>query len=77
MMLSSFIVYLYLMICLEVMKDDNQSLGERATAAKDAASNKMEETKHDVGVLLCSSWPNTNQAPTQTKSEADKQAAKN
>ncbi|KAL8766647.1 MAG: hypothetical protein Q9209_006630 [Squamulea sp. 1 TL-2023] len=43
----------------EVMKDDSQGIGERATAAKDAASNKMEETKHD------------------TKSEADKQAAKN
>ncbi|KAL8918825.1 MAG: hypothetical protein Q9172_005259 [Xanthocarpia lactea] len=43
----------------EVARDSNQSLGERATAAKDAASNKMEEQKHE------------------TKSEADKQAAKN
>ncbi|KAL9037477.1 MAG: hypothetical protein Q9180_003422 [Flavoplaca navasiana] len=43
----------------EVMKDDNQGMTERATAAKDAASNKMEETSHN------------------TKSEADKQAAKN
>ncbi|KAL8866800.1 MAG: hypothetical protein Q9198_008753 [Flavoplaca austrocitrina] len=43
----------------EVMKDDNQGITERATAAKDAASNKMDETSHN------------------TKSEADKQAAKN
>ncbi|KAL8852968.1 MAG: hypothetical protein Q9221_002218 [Calogaya cf. arnoldii] len=44
---------------LGVAKDSNASLGDRATAAKDAAGNKMEEQKHD------------------TKSEADKQAAKN
>ncbi|KAI4260502.1 MAG: hypothetical protein L6R42_004016 [Xanthoria sp. 1 TBL-2021] len=43
----------------EVAKDSNQGIGERATAAKDAVGNKMDETKHE------------------TKSEADKQAAKN
>ncbi|KAL8673116.1 MAG: hypothetical protein Q9168_002448 [Polycauliona sp. 1 TL-2023] len=42
-----------------VAEDSNQSVGNRATAAKDAVSNKMSETSHD------------------TKSEADKQAAKN
>ncbi|KAL8680698.1 MAG: hypothetical protein Q9224_002250 [Gallowayella concinna] len=40
-------------------EDSQAPLGERASGAKDAVSNKMEETKHE------------------TKSEADKQAAKN
>ena len=61
---------------IEVMKDDNQSMTERATDAKDAASNKMEETSHNVSSLsvICSPLLISAQ---QTKSEADKQAAKN
>lgn len=37
----------------EVAKDSNQGIGERATAAKDAVGNKMDETKHEVGILPC------------------------
>ena len=58
------------------MKDDNQGVTERATAAKDAASSKMDETSHNVGSLSVSCSPLLTGAQ-QTKSEADKQAAKN
>lgn len=30
------------------MKDDNADASTRASAAKDAASNKVDETKHDA-----------------------------
>ncbi len=39
-----------------VAKDNNASLGDRATAAKDAMGDKMDETSHDVSphpLLLC------------------------
>ncbi|KAL9578994.1 MAG: hypothetical protein Q9212_005364 [Teloschistes hypoglaucus] len=32
----------------EVAKDSDASLGSRATAAKDAASDKVDETKHNT-----------------------------
>ncbi|KAL8924414.1 MAG: hypothetical protein Q9208_004022 [Pyrenodesmia sp. 3 TL-2023] len=32
----------------ETAKDNSASIGDRASAAKDAAGDKMEETKHDA-----------------------------
>ncbi|KAL8754954.1 MAG: hypothetical protein Q9184_004948 [Pyrenodesmia sp. 2 TL-2023] len=32
----------------DTAKDSSASLGDRASAAKDAAGDKMEETKHDA-----------------------------
>ncbi|KAI4219064.1 MAG: hypothetical protein L6R36_008587 [Xanthoria steineri] len=32
----------------EVAKDSNQGIGERATAAKDALGNKMDEQQHEA-----------------------------
>ncbi|KAI4181394.1 MAG: hypothetical protein LQ346_006790 [Caloplaca aetnensis] len=32
----------------DTAKDSSASLGDRATAAKDAAGDKMDETKHDA-----------------------------
>ncbi len=32
----------------ETAKSDNASLGTKASAAKDAAGNKVDETKHDA-----------------------------
>ncbi|KAL8659804.1 MAG: hypothetical protein Q9226_000232 [Calogaya cf. arnoldii] len=36
---------------VDVAEDSNQGLGTRATAAKDAVSNKMDEQKHEVGTF--------------------------
>ncbi|KAI4186576.1 MAG: hypothetical protein L6R41_003392 [Letrouitia leprolyta] len=36
----------------DVAKDNDASLGTRASAAKDAASDKLDETKHDVSLLF-------------------------
>ncbi|KAI4249233.1 MAG: hypothetical protein L6R40_000691 [Gallowayella cf. fulva] len=54
-------------------KDSNQPIGERASAAKDAVGNKMDEQKHDVGHPVCPCITNTD-TPTQAKSEAHKQS---
>ncbi|MCJ1263895.1 Glucose-repressible protein [Lobaria immixta] len=32
----------------EIAKDDNLSIGDRASGAKDAIGNKVDETKHDT-----------------------------
>lgn len=36
----------------QVAKDSDASLGTRASAAKDAASDKLDESKHGVRILL-------------------------
>lgn len=59
----------------EVAKDSNQGIGERATAAKDALGNKMDEQQHEVGILPCCLSSFLNITP-QAKSTADKEAAK-
>lgn len=33
---------------IEIAKDSNLGIGDRANAAKDALGNKVDETKHDV-----------------------------
>lgn len=33
---------------LEIAKDSNLGIGDRATAAKDALGNKVDESQHDV-----------------------------
>lgn len=44
-------------VCVKgVAKDNNASLTDRATAAKDAMGDKVDETSHDVSLdplLLC------------------------
>lgn len=49
---------LHLTARIEIAKDSNVGVGDRATAAKDALGNKIDETKHDVSPfprpIMCS-----------------------
>lgn len=41
----------------EIAKDSNVGIGDRATAAKDALGNKVDETKHDVSAIFLTHLP--------------------
>lgn len=45
-----------LMTAIEVAKDSNASVGTRAEAAKDAAGDKVKETKNSVSCLVQRPW---------------------
>lgn len=51
----------------EIAKDSNVGVGDRATAAKDALGNKVDETKHDV-----SSFPRPIMCSVDSNCETDK-----
>lgn len=46
------LMYTQLTTWAEIAKDSNVGVGDRASAAKDAVGNKLDETKHDVRLSL-------------------------